>query len=120
MSIRSRSLLTLATALCVAVPVTAQQGAAAADAAPVAAVQATAPVSLAPTLAGETVGIRRAAATTAEAPHLQQSSNSRNVTWMIVGGAALVVGSVVGGDAGTIIMVTGAVIGLVGLFRYLQ
>jgi hypothetical protein len=48
------------------------------------------------------------------------AATSRNVAWMIVGGAALVVGSIVGGDGGTIIMVTGAVIGLIGLFRYLQ
>jgi hypothetical protein len=39
---------------------------------------------------------------------------------MVVGGAGLVVGSIVGGDAGTIIMVSGGVIGLVGLFRWLR
>ena len=51
---------------------------------------------------------------------MQQGATSRNVAWMIVGGATLVVGSVIGGDAGTIMMVTGGVIGLVGLMRYLQ
>lgn len=44
---------------------------------------------------------------------------SSNVALMIVGGAALVVGSLVDGDSGTIIMVGGAVVGLIGLFRYL-
>jgi hypothetical protein len=39
---------------------------------------------------------------------------------MIVGGAALVVGAVIGHTAGTLIMVGGAVIGLVGLYQYLQ
>ena len=39
---------------------------------------------------------------------------------MIVGGAALIVGAVVGGTAGTIIMIVGGVIGLVGLWNYLQ
>ena len=39
---------------------------------------------------------------------------------MIVGGAALLAGAIVGGDAGAIIMVGGAVIGLVGLYEYLQ
>ena len=39
---------------------------------------------------------------------------------MIVGAAALVTGAVIGGDAGTLIMVGGAVIGLVGLYNYLQ
>jgi hypothetical protein len=39
---------------------------------------------------------------------------------MIVGGAALVTGAIVGGKPGTIIMVGGAVVGLVGLYQYLQ
>lgn len=39
---------------------------------------------------------------------------------MIVGGAALVVGAVIGHTAGTLIMVGGAVVGLVGLYQYLQ
>lgn len=39
---------------------------------------------------------------------------------MIVGGAALIVGAVIGHTPGTLIMVGGAVIGLVGLYQYLQ
>ena len=39
---------------------------------------------------------------------------------MIVGGAALIVGAVIGHTAGTLIMVGGAVVGLVGLYQYLQ
>lgn len=39
---------------------------------------------------------------------------------MIVGGAAILVGAIVDGDAGGIIMVGGAVIGLIGLYEYLQ
>ena len=39
---------------------------------------------------------------------------------MIVGGAALIVGAVIGDTPGTIIMVGGAVVGLVGLYQYLQ
>ena len=39
---------------------------------------------------------------------------------MVVGGAALITGAIIGGQAGTIIMVGGAVIGLVGLYDYLQ
>lgn len=39
---------------------------------------------------------------------------------MIVGGGALLAGAIIGGDAGAIIMVGGAVIGLVGLYEYLQ
>lgn len=39
---------------------------------------------------------------------------------MIVGGAALIVGAVIGSTAGTLVMVGGAVIGLAGLYQYLQ
>lgn len=53
-----------------------------------------------------------AAATNA---HLGQSR-----ALMIVGGAALIAGAIIGGDPGTIIMVGGAVIGLYGLYQYLQ
>ena len=43
-----------------------------------------------------------------------------NIAMMAVGGAALVVGTIMGGDSGIIIATTGGVIGLVGLFRWLR
>jgi hypothetical protein len=39
---------------------------------------------------------------------------------MIVGGAAFIAGAIISGDVGTIIMVGGAVVGLYGLYQYLQ
>jgi hypothetical protein len=39
---------------------------------------------------------------------------------MVVGVAALITGAIIGGQPGTFIMVGGAVIGLVGLYDYLQ
>jgi hypothetical protein len=45
---------------------------------------------------------------------------SRNVALMVVGGAGLVVGAVVGGKSGGVIMTAGAVVGLVGLWKYLK
>ena len=39
---------------------------------------------------------------------------------MIVGGAAILVGAIIGDDAGAFFMVGGAVIGLYGLYKYLQ
>jgi hypothetical protein len=39
---------------------------------------------------------------------------------MIVGGAALITGAVIGGKPGTIFMVGGGVVGLFGLYRYLR
>ena len=43
-----------------------------------------------------------------------------NVAMMAVGGAGIVVGSLIGGDGGTMIAIGGGVIGLIGLFRYLR
>jgi len=48
-------------------------------------------------------------------PHLGQAR-----ALMIVGGAALITGAIIGGSPGTIIMVGGAVVGLYGLYQYLQ
>ena len=48
------------------------------------------------------------------------TSNRNNVAWMGVGAAALIVGLLIGGDAGSVVAITGGVIGLVGLFRYLN
>jgi hypothetical protein len=39
---------------------------------------------------------------------------------MIVGGAAILVGAIIGDTPGTVIMIGGAVIGLIGLYEYLQ
>jgi hypothetical protein len=45
---------------------------------------------------------------------------SQSVALMIVGGAGMIVGSLIDGDTGTIIMVGGGVVGLIGLFQYLR
>ncbi len=44
----------------------------------------------------------------------------RNTAMMIVGGAGLIVGAVIGGTAGTLVMLGGAAVGLFGLWNYLQ
>ena len=41
-------------------------------------------------------------------------------TLMIVGGAAFVAGAIIGDDAGTVMMVAGAGVGLYGLYLYLR
>lgn len=73
--------------------------------------------SLAPTTSNSTVGVRRAAV---EAPAVPVLATDRNPAMMIVGGVALIAGAVIGGTSGTIIMIGGAVIGLFGLWNYLQ
>ncbi len=58
----------------------------------------------------------------ATAPEMmkQKRSQNGNVTLMVVGLATLLVGTVVDDDAGTVLVLTGAGIGLVGLYRYLN
>jgi len=46
-------------------------------------------------------------------------SNKHSVALMIVGGAALIVGAVIGDDAGTLFMLGGAAVGLYGLYLFL-
>ncbi len=48
------------------------------------------------------------------------SGNNRNVAMMGVGAAAVGLGLIIGGEGGTIVALTGGVIGLVGLYRYLR
>ena len=47
-------------------------------------------------------------------------SRQNGKVYMIVGGAAFLAGAIIGKDAGTIIMVGGAGIGIYGLYLYLQ
>jgi len=75
---------------------------------------------LAPTVEGAAVGVRRSAPAPAPSPAPRRVDTKGNRAMMIVGGAALLVGAVIGGDAGTIIMVGGGVVGLYGLYKFLQ
>ena len=53
-------------------------------------------------------------------PVIQNKKSNKNaLALMIVGGAALVIGAVIGDDAGTIVMLGGAGIGLYGLYLFL-
>ena len=74
-----------------------------------------------PTLASARVGSHAIRTTSRGAlPVIQNRSSNRNaVALMIVGGAALVIGAVIGDDAGTLVMLGGAGIGLYGLYLFL-
>ncbi len=121
MSKYRNALVALAT-LFVAAPLVAQH----VDATPpapvagVAAMQVAAPVvDRAPTIDNSIVGIRvKTVAAPVDTPAPQASS--RSAALMVVGVAALLVGAIVGGDEGSIIMIGGGVMGLVGLWRYVQ
>lgn len=107
----------LALVLAAVVPMSARaQSLTAAPVATETAVAAPAPVGPVQTQ----VGVTRS--TSAAMPMIaqQQNASRRDVAWMVLGGATLIVGSIVGGDGGTIIMIVGGVIGLTGLWRYLQ
>lgn len=51
---------------------------------------------------------------------MAQPRMGQSMALMIVGGAALVSGLIIGGDAGTILALGGAVVGLIGLYHYLR
>ena len=76
-----------------------------------------------PTLDGATVGIRHTTGQSATTPTNATPAvrhGDPSTALMIVGGAAFLAGAIISGDAGTIIMVGGAAVGLYGLYLYLQ
>ena len=78
-----------------------------------------------PAIAAEAVAARPVAAArnadeSALAPMRQRARFSNGQTLMIVGGAAFVAGALIGDDAGAVVMIGGAVVGLYGLYLYLQ
>jgi hypothetical protein len=76
--------------------------------------------------AGPTVDAARIAARYHESADLKITAAPRRagygqpVALMVVGGAALLTGLIIGDDAGTVIAVGGALVGLYGLYEYLQ
>lgn len=64
--------------------------------------------------------LRAQLADVAVARSVDSPNASRNSAMMIVGGAAIIVGAILGGNAGSAIAVGGGVVGLVGLWRYLR
>jgi hypothetical protein len=131
MPVRSRFALPLALALsgaslAIAPSASAQRSAVASDSLPTpqspvtetsaAAAAQTAPVG--PTLDAASVAVRHAPAT--DAAPARRGGYGQPVALMVVGGAAVLVGLIIGGGAGTAIAIGGAVAGLVGLYQYLQ
>jgi hypothetical protein len=88
---------------------------------PVVTASVAAPVG--PTLDAATIGIRHSADDAAKSTAnvgAAVSNGNQSTALMIVGGAAFLAGAIIGDDAGTIIMVGGAAVGLYGLYLYLQ
>ena len=72
-----------------------------------------------PTIDAAAVGVRHASVTTTAAP-APRGGYGQPVALMVVGGAAVIVGLLINGGAGTAIAIAGAVAGLYGLYQYLQ
>jgi hypothetical protein len=76
--------------------------------------------------AGPTVDAARVAARYHESAELKIAAAPRRagygqpIALMVVGGAGLLTGLIIGGDAGTVIAVGGSLVGLYGLYEYLQ
>jgi hypothetical protein len=102
-------------------PLRAQEAALAAPVpTPVAsAAPAGAPAPVGPTIESASVAVKNVAAET-KAPPSPGKYYDQGTKLMIVGGAAILTGIVVGGDAGHAISIVGAVIGLYGLYKYLE
>ena len=131
-----RSLATAMVTLLLATPLIAQSSLGASPArdtsqlaAPAASVSATSPTvvvlhdpsfSKAPSWAN---AVSMEPDTTARRPFVratESGGNSQNTAMMIVGGAGVLAGAIVGGKAGTVVMIGGTAIGLLGLWRYLK
>jgi hypothetical protein len=72
-----------------------------------------------PTLDAASVAVRHVESPVTAAP-ARHAGYGQPVALMVVGGAALITGLIIGDSAGTAIAVGGAVVGLVGLYQYLQ
>lgn len=78
------------------------------------------PAPRGPSIASARVASHVVSAPRGAPPVIQNRTSNRNaVALMIVGGAALVIGAVIGNDAGTLVMLGGAGIGLYGLYLFL-
>ncbi|MDE3054886.1 MAG: hypothetical protein KGL38_01760 [Gemmatimonadota bacterium] len=87
------------------------------------AVQTSAPAAAGPVLRASavTAPAARTGVPLAVADPLPQSVDKhQSETMMIVGGAGLIVGAIIGGTPGTLVMVGGGVLGLFGLYYFLQ
>jgi hypothetical protein len=93
-----------------------------AAAAPAARAQATETPQSGPTMRAASAAVRPSLAFGASVPRTwdAQRALKRSETLMIVGGAILLAGALIGDDAGTVIMIGGAAVGIYGLYLYLQ
>lgn len=73
-----------------------------------------------PTADAARAGVSREASDELRPAAQRRAGLGRPIALMVVGGAALLTGLIIGDDAGMVIAVGGALVGLVGLYQYLQ
>jgi hypothetical protein len=76
-----------------------------------------------PRMDASATAMKRMAPVTVDSASAQQRRNQgagQPVALMAVGGAAIIIGALIGDDVGTVFMIGGAVALLVGLYKYLQ
>lgn len=78
------------------------------------------PLSVGPTMQASVAGVRTQVDVAPPFTPVAAKRVGRNPALMIVGGAAIAIGSIIGDDAGTVIMVGGAVTLLFGLWNFLH
>lgn len=79
-----------------------------------------APAPTGPSLQASALSPRLDATSPLEMNAMRRPARGSGVGLMILGGAALITGAIVGDTPGTIIMVGGAIVGLYGLYVYLD
>ena len=89
-------------------------------AAPVSAQSLTDPAPAGPTVQAARAGITAPPASTASAAQQLETPSRESAALMIVGGAALLAGLLIGGGAGTALALGGALVGLYGLWMYVR
>lgn len=82
--------------------------------------QAVASPAAGPRLDGTATAVHHVASTTAQPAPARRENLGQPAALMVVGGAAILVGALVGGDPGTVIMIGGAAALLIGLYQYLE
>ena len=107
-----------ATALCALSPRGAEAQVSVMQIQPQATAAAAAAPAAGPTLASMPVAVQATPPSASASP--PNATTRQNQAIMIVGGAAILVGIIIGGDTGTVFVVGGAIAGLYGLYRYLQ
>jgi hypothetical protein len=104
------------TAADVSTPVPSQAAVTVVDSAATPAAQ---PTAAGPVSDAQTVALK-ARMSPAPAPRVPRGNTSQSRALMIVGGVGLLVGAVIGGDAGALVMLGSTGVGLWGLYRFLN